>query len=78
MRYNFFMLDMKNNDSKFLPETLEFKGVWRSYQKAFLDDISIHLSDKLLLPCYGLNYIPLQIHILKPNPQCDHIWRQGH
>ena len=42
------MLDMKNNDSKFLPETLEFKGVWRSYQKAFLDDISIHLSDKKL------------------------------
>lgn len=36
---------------------------------------NIGLGEIQKLICYKLNYAPHSIHILKPYPQCDYIWR---
>ncbi|MBS4759750.1 MAG: DEAD/DEAH box helicase family protein [Clostridium sp.] len=61
---------MRNNvvlTNETLPEIIDFRGSWRSYQRDFLEDIRIHLLDKKLnvVAAPGAGKTTLGIEIIK-------------
>ena len=61
------MTETQEKFLKQLPENMHFRGVWRSYQKNFLDEISVHLCDNKLnvVAAPGAGKTTLGIELIK-------------